>query len=260
MAITFAKPPINEVVLGVQFLPRLDLLIPHFGRFWDGFRDAYPKVAHATPIINPGASPLQDASGTWLPRIWFISEDDSRLIQLQQDRLHANWRRTDAKAPYPRFPAIRDEFYAKWAQLQELLVRETGTPPQPTRMELQYTNVIPQGEGWTAPADLGDVLRDFKWQSGGRFLPNPRRFAGSFEFALPDGTTLNAQISMGVRVVDRTDVVRLELHASKAVGEGFDMAAWVESSHEAIVRSFADLTTEAMHREPWQLQPEGGKA
>jgi uncharacterized protein (TIGR04255 family) len=254
MAITFAKPPINEVVLGLSFLPRLDLLMPHFGQFWSEFRDQYPKVAHAPPLVSAGSILLQDSSGAWLPRVWYINADDSSLVQLQQDRLHVNWRRTDADAPYPRFPAIRDEFYRVWALFQNFLRRETGSVPQPTRMELQYTNVIPQGEGWQTPADLGDVLRDFKWQSGGRYLPNPRRFAGNFEFELEDGSSLVAKIAMGLRVADQKEVVSLELVVSAAIVEGFDMPAWVERSHEAIVRAFKDLTSEKMHHEPWQLQ------
>jgi uncharacterized protein (TIGR04255 family) len=172
MAITFAKPPINEVVLGLNFLPRLDLMVPHFGQFWNEFREQYPKVSHAPQLITPGSIPIQDSSGAWLPRVWYSSADDSGLVQLQQDRLHVNWRRTEASATYPRFPAIRDEFYRIWALFQAFMLRETGASPQPTRMELQYTNVIPQGEGWESPADLGDVLCDFKWQTGGRYLPS----------------------------------------------------------------------------------------
>jgi len=254
MAITFAKPPINEVVLGLTFLPRLDLLVPHFGQFWSEFREQYPKVAHAPPLITMGSVPVQDSSGAWLPRVWYSKADDSGLVQLQQDRLHVNWRRTEANTPYPRFPVIRDEFYRVWGLFQGFMLRETGTPPQPTRMELQYTNVIPQGEGWQSPADLGDVLCDFKWQTGGRYLPKPRRFAGNFEFELEDGTSLVAKIAMGLRIADQKEVVSLELVASAAVIEGFSMSAWVERSHDAIVNAFKDLTTQKMHQEPWQLQ------
>lgn len=256
MAITFAKPPINEVVLGVNFLPRLDMLVPHFGRFWNEVREQYPKVAHAAPLIPPGSVPLQDPSGTWLPRVWFLADDGSRIVQLQQDCLYVNWRQSDRDQPYPRFPAIRDEFYRVWELFQAFLVRETLGPPQATRMELQYVNAIPQGDGWQSPADLGGVLRDFKWQSGSRYLPNPRRFAGSFEFELSDGTNLQAKIGMGLRVADQREVLRLELAASSAVVEGMDLPAWVERAHEAIVQAFKDLTTQEMHRDPWQLEDE----
>lgn len=254
MTITFARPPINEVVLGIGFLPRQDLLVPHFGRFWNLIREQYPNVAHAPPVAAAGVLPLQDASGAWLPRVWFIGADDSRLVQLQQDQLYVNWRQTEESKPYPRFPAIREEFHRVWEVFSRFLDEETGTAPQPIRMELSYINIVPHGEGWTSAADFGGVLRDYGWQARERYLPGPSRFAGNFEFDVGGGMLLVSRIGMGRRLADNKEVLRLELLAKSAIGADLDIASCVARAHDVIVNAFKDLTTEAMQREPWQLQ------
>ncbi len=254
MTITFAKPPINEVVLGIAFLPRQDLLVPHFGQFWAQIRDEYPKTAHAPPVVTAGSQLVQDAFGAWLPRVWFVSQDDSRLVQLQQDQLYVNWRQTDEAKPYPRFPAIRDEFHRVWELFCKFLQQETDVAPQPVRMECSYINAIPQGDGWASVADYGEVLRDFKWHPEPRFLPTPLRYAASFEFEIDKDITLAAKMGMGRRLPENKEILRLELVAKCVISGEFDISSWVERAHDAVVNAFKDLTTDAMHRDPWQLQ------
>jgi hypothetical protein len=255
MTITFAKPPINEVVIGIAFLPRQDFLVPHFGQFWAQIRGQYPKVAHAAPIFTAGSQLVQDAvSGTWLPRVWLVSDDDSRLVQLQQDQLYVNWRQTEEAKPYPRFPVIRDEFNRVWDLFCKFLQKEMGAGPQPVRLEVSYINVIPQGEGWASVVDFGGVLRDFKWHPGQRYLPAPLRYAANFEFEMDKGITLAAKTAMGRRLPDNNEVLRLELVAKSVISGEFDMSSLVERAHDIIVNAFKDLTTDAMHRDPWQLQ------
>ena len=97
---------------------------------------------------------------------------------------------------------------------------------------------------------------DFRWQPEGRYLPSPRRFAGNFEFELPDGTTLSAKIGIGTRLADQKEMLRLELAASRMLNDGVEMKNWIELAHDHVVRAFKDLTTTEMHRNPWQLEEE----
>ena len=256
MTITFAKPPLNEVVLGLSFLPRPDFLVPLFGKFWGEISDRYPKIAHAAPFVAPGVLPIQDPTGAWLPRVWFVSSDDCMVVQLQQDCIFMNWRQTEKNEEYPRFPFIRDEFYRVWELFRAFLELETGTPPLSVRAELTYVNSIPQGDRWQTVADFGGVLVDFRWKPEGRYLPSPRRFAGNFEFELADGTTLSAKIGIGTRLADQKEMLRLELAASRMLNDGVEMKDWIELAHDHVVRAFKDLTTTEMHRNPWQLEEE----
>jgi uncharacterized protein (TIGR04255 family) len=254
MDISFATPPINEVVIGLSFLPRPDFLVPHFGKFWSEISDRYPKVAHATPVLAPNAAPVQDETGAWLPRVWFMSADESYIVQLQQDCMFFNWRHAVKDEPYPRFPSIRDEFYRVLELFQAFLERETQLTLLPTRIEIQYVNAIPQGEGWESVAGFDGVLRDFRWSNEGRYLPSPRRYAGNFDFELPNGVSLQAKISMGVRKMDGREVLRLELAAARMLGDGVDMKEWVNRAHDGIVQAFRDLTTPEMQKRHWQFE------
>lgn len=252
--LTFANPPLNEVVLGQNFLVRPDFLVPMFGEFWLSIRDQYPKCAHAAPLAQPGEAPVVDqTSGAWLPRIWFISEDDSRLVQLQQDRLYVNWRQMPNGGPYKRFPGVKSEFDRIWGLFEQYLVRTTGQKLSPTRLELTYINIIPQGEGWQHVAGFGNVLRDFQWGRGDRFLPEPQRYAGQFEFSVAQDLSLLIKVGSGKRVSDQKEVLRLEL-AAYGTPESRSRDDWIQAAREVIVKGFKDITTPTMHVDHWHLE------
>lgn len=98
MTVPFKAPPVNEVIVGKAF-DRCDaLLLPFFGRFWDLVQGDFPKVQHAPLLTDEGVSnvAVDPASQLPLPRVWFVSEDEHRLLQLQPDRFFFNWRQQDA--------------------------------------------------------------------------------------------------------------------------------------------------------------------
>ena len=111
MAIDFEKPPINEVVIGKVYETRTDLTIPYFGRFWDLVKDEFPTCEHAIPIVDQPAANMLAALGSLLPRVWFIGQDATRLIQLQQDRFYYDWRQTPGQSEnYVRFDSIYKQY------------------------------------------------------------------------------------------------------------------------------------------------------
>ena len=107
MAITFDDPPINEVALGRIFLPRPDFLLPYYGEFWSLVRNQFPEVSHAPPIIAAEQQQQQEASADdayIFPRVWLLSEDSTRVVQIQRDRFYFNWRQGPERTEYIRFP------------------------------------------------------------------------------------------------------------------------------------------------------------
>ncbi len=78
----FGKPPLNELVLGVQF----DSPAGFFG-------------------FGPINGPMHN-------RFWFTSSSGDEIIQFQNDRLLHNWRKVgDQSNKYPRFDAIVTKFH-----------------------------------------------------------------------------------------------------------------------------------------------------
>jgi uncharacterized protein (TIGR04255 family) len=49
---SFGKPPVIEVVCGVQFEPVEGLLAPHLGSFWDQIRSEFPRCREVPPLFG----------------------------------------------------------------------------------------------------------------------------------------------------------------------------------------------------------------
>jgi len=97
----FDKPPVIEVVCGLQFNPISALSVPYIGRLWSKFEADYPKTREAAPLL-PTIEQFGEGSRGSLypfgdelppPRIWFESADGNRLIQVQRDRFMHNWKK-----------------------------------------------------------------------------------------------------------------------------------------------------------------------
>lgn len=253
MQLTFEKAPINEVVLGQVFLPRQDVLVPHFGAFWiNALQERYPKCSHAAPVVAPNESPISDSSTGWpLPRVWYISEDDTRLVQLQQDRLYTNWRQSSAGEEYIRFSRIAEEFEVVFSRYQEFITQLSGQPLRTVGYELTYVNIIGKGPEWQSAGDVGLVFTDICWSDRERFLPAPKRVAAKFEFELPNQFgSMVVSIAPAKHRESHEEVFRLELAAAapaEIVGN-VPFAEWVNVAHDYIVYGFKDLTTDAMHK------------
>src|SRR4051794_29636475 len=108
----YDNPPLNEVVIGVQFESLKKFTASHLGLFWSRIRTEYPKsednhpLLHQKELFDPTPSSANDqqfliATGK-VPRSWFLSTDGRQLIQLQHDQFLRNWRKLTPDDEYPR--------------------------------------------------------------------------------------------------------------------------------------------------------------
>ena len=112
----YENPPINEVVMGVQFATPNGYQQIYAGEVRDLFKDKFPKVRELEPLLPTFETfglPQQQQmnfgffAGMSHNRYWFLSADEAQLIQFQNDRFFHNWRKIgDGKNPYPRFDEI----------------------------------------------------------------------------------------------------------------------------------------------------------
>lgn len=116
----------------------------------DGLREQYPRV-QLLPALPPqpplglSGSFVGLSVGTQPNRWWFISEDDSHLVQIQHDRLVLNWRQTPTQPGYPRHHSLLPAFFEVLAIVDRTL---GGTTP--TSLETDYYNLdagLPDGSG-----------------------------------------------------------------------------------------------------------------
>src|SRR5690349_15910910 len=92
----FTNPPVTEVVLGVQFNNLSGFQAPHLGLVWEKFRSNFPHIEEHPPIqpafetfgSNPGMSLVMPlVLPPWMPRIFFVNDDRTQLLQVQRDRV-----------------------------------------------------------------------------------------------------------------------------------------------------------------------------
>ncbi len=147
-----------EVALGVQFEPLPQMRQGHVGLFWASIYDQYPKTLDMQPV-EPGMESFDDQTPVFrlaissvpsLHRAWFVSADDTLLLQLQSDRLIHNWRQVRGE-PYPRFETLYDTFAERFEQFEAVLDR-TGVPrPVYQQVEVTYIN-------WIETQSFADLL------------------------------------------------------------------------------------------------------
>jgi len=252
MNITFDRPPVNEVALGRIFFVRPDFLVPHYGLIWQRLRDQYPTCQQAAPIFGPNGF-IADPQGIALPRVWMFSPDQTRLVQLQQDRHYVNWRQIDGAGEYIRFPWIMEEHQRVSKLIDDFFQSELGSPLQTIGMELSYVNLIPLSPDAEVIDQVSSILKDVRIREPGRATGHPIFFGSQTDWAMPGGSGgLSAKVAAGVQP-DGKRMMRFEISATSMPLTGLDETTWITRAHDAIVSSFKDLTTSAMH-EKWGLR------
>src|SRR4051812_28021302 len=110
----YARPPVIEVAVGVEFFPVEELDTVQLVRLHDVWRDRYPLIQLQPEVASGPQLPI--VFGGVLPvRLWSQSENQESLIQVQADRLIVNWRRFAENREYPRYGTLRAEFQARWS-------------------------------------------------------------------------------------------------------------------------------------------------
>ena len=259
-SIRFAAPPVVEVALAVAFRPVPGLDTVRLARLWDRFRDRFPNVEQQPPIRMATESPeafapqsvtFEMAEGPVAPRLWFLSEPGTDLIQVQVDWFARNWRKLETDEGYPSYRRMREEFADHYRELEGYFDDEGLGRIQPLQCELTYINhIFPTGQGSTIrPEEVLTVL-----------APVPRELKGSLE-----SITLVAQAKIAhddnfagrlhvtavpaKRKLDNREIVALTLTArGRPLGDGLDgVMSFLDLGHDDALRTFVALTKPKMH-------------
>ncbi len=136
----FESPPVIETVLGVEFVPLSGWDVPAMGLYWGEIKDQFPVSAVRHTLASRqeefdqrstfGREASLLLSQRPDSRLWFMDEEQTRLIQTQRDRFVQNWKKADKNASeYPRYQVLIDEFQRRWEHLLDFMKRhEIGTP------------------------------------------------------------------------------------------------------------------------------------
>jgi uncharacterized protein (TIGR04255 family) len=262
----FAAPPLTEVVLGVQFNSIERFLSPHLGLVWERFKTMFPNIEER-PALPPsfetfGPHPqffpaigLQIVTSADMPRMFFINNDRTQLLQVQKDRFLHNWRKVESGDDYPRFERMLETFEEGFNTFADVVAKENLGAIVPNQCEVSYINQIPVADHTTLYSVIGKVfaqhtekmiLDDLGTPEDLRFL---LRYVMRDDSGAPAGRVLvsvePAQRIDGVTVIQMT----LTARGNPATADVAGVVKFLERGRIHLIGAFTKLTSSEMHKE-----------
>jgi uncharacterized protein (TIGR04255 family) len=259
----YERPPIVEMVLGVQFAELPGFTTVHAGLLWEEkFRAAYPRFSEQAPL-----EPSFEVFGSQQrlkfeikqvpglpPRLWLMNERDDELVQIQANRFIRNWKGEGVN--YPRYEKLRESFFSDLQEFGSFLKGWDMATIQPNQCEVTYVNRL-RLEGYDLTANPGIALKLFHPEAlrpgnEGERLPNPENCHLSARYVLKGANgEPHGRLHVTAQPWQREPDLRLDLmvrgapasHDLKAVADFFD------EGRKVIVNGFTAITTERMHQE-----------
>ena len=257
---SFENPPVEETAFSIQFSPLLRLSVPYFGLYWKCIRDEYPNSEVQHPLNAEfeqfeSASHRSPVSFQFMTepevRCWYIDKTKNRLIQIQRDRFVYNWRRIVGDETYPRYPNLNGALQKEWLRFLTFLENEEIGLPEINQCEVTYVNQIEFGLGWNGFAELDKVIAPWSGKGSGDFLPAPERVRIEAQYRLPEKLgRLHVSVVPAIRGRDSKELLQINLVARGAPVSSKieDILDWFDLGREWVVKGFADITADNMHR------------
>ena len=255
---TFEKPPVVEVALGLQFEP-LGLGSGHLGWYWRSIAENWPVVSDAPPIPeqlesfpenNRGQLPQMGfrlLQGLPAHRLQLRNADGDRMVQVQDTRFIYNW--IKKAEVYPRYLTIRHEFESVFTGFRDFLAQAQLAALHLNQWEVVYINHIPVGGLWSSPGDAGNVFPAIVK------TPTPygrtlfETFAGEWRSQIPDKRG-RLYVNMQFQESQQVEVLAVVMTARGPIGADQEWKAGFELGHEAIVRTFVDISS-TLAKDAW---------
>ncbi len=246
----FARPPLVEVAVGLMFEP-LAINVITLAQLYLRWQEDYPSFEE-----HPAIPSLPSMPGLIfevdVPRIRFrFINKSGRLIQVQRDRLIANWRKEERSAAYPRYSSLRVELENRVAQFSEFLASQHQGPLKPNAIEVTYVNQVPLVGKSPNLSDIVSLLQSAPDEAGSPVETDLSvRFDASAQLERESATlVINAQRSS---TVDPPLAV-LQLSCNIPVHDLSDAFDALDKARYHVVQSFQSVTTDKMHEE-WGIE------
>lgn len=258
----FVNPPLNEVAFSIQFesdaideVGALSAFLPKVSGQFPGL-EKHPPIPPATEIFDArqGVGPqLQFLAAPPTSRYWFLSEDKTKIIQVQADRLMFNWRQVEGDEAYPRYVNLLPEFVDIIAKFSEAV---DGRLPAVAWIELQYINSIDAaGDTPGTHGQLARILRYLERDPERDYLPPvedtqiQQRFRLNDEGGAPIGRLYVIAVPALAPQTQRP-IYLLTMLARGRPGPGDlpeNALSFLDRAHDLIVHGFEEVTTDDMH-------------
>jgi len=258
----FDRPPVVEVAASIQFDDLQALDTARLGLLWTRFRNRYPRTDQrpALPQVfetfgsaRPPHVGLSLQPVLPVPRLWFLDESQTKLVQVQRNRLIVNWRQLNTVTEYPRYPALRGALEDAIQTLIEFASDEGLGGVVPNQAELTYVNHIRAGKPGQPRQSLADFLVCWKDPESSAFQGPAENVSLRMQYvqhrdANPIGR-LFVELDSAYTVSENAPIYVLNLIArgepsQRTVAGAFE---FLDQAHELIVQGFTDITTSKLH-------------
>jgi len=268
---SFARPPVIEVALSVQFGEPLPLRVVDYGRLWDSFSKRYAEVQEQAPLphvieaFGEGSTSnvnelVQTITFPRAPvRLWFVSRESDALVQVQADRFVFNWRKSEAAPTYRRYKWVSEQFLTEYTELLRSLDVLNIASPVAELCEVTYVNHIVAGDGWNHHEDLDKLFPALRIPKLTIAESRPEEAEVQIRFATVDSKgksgRLHFRVYPAVRQADgvKLYVVNLVARARPSSASADHVRDCLQDGHDWVVSAFKDVTSPAMH-EIWGLE------
>lgn len=259
----FDNPPVEEVVLSILFQSLDNLLAPHLGEIWQVFKkDGFIRIMEQPPVIptmetfpNPSREPQFHINVPDLPRIWFIHENDSQILQVQRDRFTFNWRKTKSGQKYPGFSAIFESFEGFYNRFCQTIKNMDIGLLTPLQYELTYIDQLPQGDSWNTLYDIGKIYDPFvDFQQSDSFWSDADFVNLRVSFPIPNlQGRLHLAVGNRVKHPEQQQTLQTDFTA-RGFSENTEseMNMWFELAHDQIREKFSSIFTEDIQTHVWK--------
>lgn len=257
--VSFETPPVIETVLGFQFKPLPALTNSQIALFWNLIKADWPNLEETGPIAHASEKFGDERSWeqigkinftvlpTALTRLKLVNKDRSRMIQIQNGRLHYNWVKVqDGK--YPQYRIVRQEFDDVFKKFREFLSKNSLGQLDIDQWEVTYVNFIPKGTLWNSPEDWPRIFPSLSVAAslGNELKLDSLQLRSSYEIA-PRKGRVHIQISHAMtndpNPLPRQEIIRVDLTARGGLNEHVDLDLGLHLGRKSICDAFVAITS-----------------
>jgi uncharacterized protein (TIGR04255 family) len=254
--------PLVEKALGVQFAADRSISSSQMVRFTASLLGEYPFTRSA-PLMTSieerfgdavGRIPINEVRLDFTPpdknRWQLMTDDESTMVQVQENRLHVNWR-VQPDLPHESFEDGLHRFLHTYGSLLDILEKEpphgagaAPQPPVPVFWEVLYINHVRPGPAWSRPADWVAVFPGLYGMSSppsGCEIETASAKLTLLISAIPGRVRVEASPAYAGDGVSESPIFFLSLTARGPIpspGTKESIAKCLRAGHDAIIETF----------------------
>jgi uncharacterized protein (TIGR04255 family) len=256
---SFARPPITELAISVQFRALAELRGINLGPLRTLWREPYPEVEEHPPLVpaieaalTPQMNFQLNLGQGFTSRYWFVAQGGDELVQIQSDRFVVNWRKITSDAVYPRYKRLRAVFTHRLDEFADFLRQEGIGSLDITQAEVNYINRIVVDD----ESPQMDTFLRLWCSSAEHHLGTPSQASVAASFIIPSlgraPSRLHVSAGPDDAVSPRSYFMTLIARGAPTSASAGDALAFIDGAHDHATRSFVELTTATMH-ERWGI-------